>query len=207
MKTHQILITFFVVLAVGFLSAWKYYYNQHPRTLPVLGQEGHRVGAFSFTNQDGKTITDADMKGKICVAEYFFTTCKSICPVMNDNMVAVYTQFRNDKNFAILSHTVDPETDTVAQMKNYSLKFDADVNKWMFLTGAKEPLYKMALNDYLVSVVDSTKPNEIPNFIHTEKFVLVDPDKRIRGFYDGTNKTAVQQLIGDIKSLKKEYKY
>ncbi len=194
------------MLAVGFLSAWKYYYNMHPRTLPVLGQEGHRVGNFSFTDQEGKTVTEANMSGKIYVAEYFFTTCKSICPKMNDNMVAVYREFRNDSKFAILSHTVDPETDTVEQMKRYSLKFDADAAKWIFLTGDKEPLYKMALNDYLVSVVDSTKPDEIPNFIHTEKFVLIDPDKRIRGFYDGTSKAKVDDLIKDIKELKKEYK-
>ena len=204
MKTSNFLIAFFVLLCVGFLSYYYYAYKQHPRTLPVAGQPGHKVGPFSFTNQDGKTVTENDLDGKIYVVEYFFTTCQGICPKMNDNMVKVYQAFRDDKNFAILSHSVDPLTDTVAQMKRYSLKYEADASKWMFLTGKKDSLYKMAVDDYLIPVADSNVEKVSPKFIHTQKFVLVDKDKRVRGFYDGTDEASVQQLIGDIKDLKKE---
>lgn len=204
-KTAVILISFFMILSVGFLG---YYYTtlkEHPRRLPTYGNPGHKVGSFSFLNQDGKTITEKDVEGKIYVIEYFFTTCQGICPIMNENMVEVYKAFRNDNEFAILSHTVDPEVDTVEQMKNYSTKFDADPQRWMFLTGQKNSLYQMAIEDYLIPIADSTVEKINPEFIHTQKFVLIDKEKSVRGFYDGTEKSSVKKLIEDIKELKKEY--
>jgi protein SCO1 len=205
MSSRNFLIVFFVVLCASFLTYYYYAYMQHPRTLDVLGQPGHTVHGFSFTNQDGETITEKNVAGKIFVAEYFFTTCKSICPIMNENMVKVYNEFRNNDNVVILSHTVDPEIDTPAQLKRYSLKFDADAKHWQFLTGTKEALYTKAINDYLVTAADSTQKSNIPEFIHTERFVLVDKYGRLRGrFYDGTNAGEVKQLIGDIKELLKE---
>jgi protein SCO1/2 len=204
-KTAVILISFFMLLGISFLG---YYYTtmkQHPRRLPTYGNPGHKVGSFSFLNQDGKTITEKDLDGKIYVVEYFFTTCEGICPIMNENMVAVNNAFKNDNDFAILSHSVDPEVDTVAQMKKYSFKFDADPARWMFLTGNKDSLYKMAVDDYLIPVADSTVEKISPEFIHTQKFVLVDKEKNVRGFYDGTNKASVKKLIADIVELKKEY--
>jgi protein SCO1 len=205
MNSKNILILFFILLSTSFLTYYYYEYKKHPRTLAVLGEGGHKVHEFSFTNQDGQTITDKDVAGKIIVAEYFFTTCKSICPIMNENMVKVYSEFRNNENVVILSHTVDPEIDTPAQLKRYSLKFEASAPRWQFLTGTKAALYSKAINDYLVTAADSTKLGNIPEFIHTERFVLVDKFGRLRGqFYDGTNKGQVQQLIGDIKELLKE---
>lgn len=206
-KVALILITFFFILGSAFLGYYYYTYNQSPKRLPTYGNPGHKVGAFSFTNQEGKTITEKDVEGKMYVVEYFFTTCEGICPQMNDNMARVYQAYRGQPDVAILSHTVDPNTDTVAQMKQYSLKFDADPTQWYFLTGEKQALYNMAINNYLVSAVeDTTQKNILPDFIHSEKFVLIDKEKHIRGIYDGTKSNEVDKLIKDIAELRKEYK-
>ena len=174
-------------------------------TLLRLGT-GHKIGDFSFQNQNGKTITEDEVKGKIYVAEYFFTTCKSICPVMNMQMKRVNKAFANDKDFRILSFTVDPKIDTVAQMKWYAERHGAKGDKWHFLTGSKEDLYRLARKSFFL-----LKPAEAQNlgdagsdFIHTNNFVLVDRNARIRGYYDGTLADEVDQLIHDIKLLKEE---
>jgi protein SCO1/2 len=201
-----ILLVFFMLLGIGFLAYYYYEYKQHPRRLPTYGNPGHHVLPFSFTNQDGKTITEKDVAGKIYVVEYFFSTCEGICPKMNENMTKVYQTFRGQADFAILSHTVDPETDTVEQLKSYSQRFEADAAQWHFLTGDKRALYDMAIHSYLVTAVeDTTQKDILPDFIHSEKFVLVDKEKHIRGTYDGTNLKDVDKLIEDIKELKKEY--
>jgi protein SCO1 len=202
-KMALALVLFFAVLCSVFLGYYYFQIMQHPRQLKTMGNPGHRVGSFSFLNQDGKTITEKEVAGKIVVAEFFFTTCEGICPTMNDNMVMVYDSFRNDNELKILSHTVDPKTDTVEQMKRYSLKFDVDPMKWMFLTGNKEKIYDMALNEYLISVADSTVDPNNPIFIHSPYFVLVDKSKKVRGFYNGTKKEEVLNLIKDIHALKK----
>ena len=205
-KTALILIIFFMLLGIAFLG---YYYKtmiNQPKQLNYFGNPGHKVHPFSFTNQDGKIITEKDLAGKMYVVEYFFTTCKGICPKLNENMAKVYKQFRGQNDIAFVSHTVNPETDSATQLKAYSLKFDADPMQWIFLTGDKHALYDMAINSYLVAAVDDTSKKEIlPDFIHTKYFVLVDKEKHIRGTYDGTNDGSVQQLIGDIKMLRKEY--
>jgi protein SCO1 len=206
MSSKKVLMVFFPLLSAAFLTYYYYAYKLHPRPkLDTLGQPGHITGAFSFTTQDGTTITDKDVKGKIKVVEYFFTTCRSICPIMNENMVNVYNEFRNTDDVVILSHTVDPEIDTAAQLKRYAQKFLADGKHWIFLTGTKEALYKKAIYDYLVPVAENDTVKVTPDFIHTERFVLVDKNEKIRGkFYDGTNKKDVDELIKDIKELQKE---
>ncbi len=185
-----------------------YFYKvtrEEPKKLPVYGNPGHKVGDFSFVNQEGKTVTLKDVNGKIRVVEYFFTTCKGICPKMNENMSKVYEAFRGNDKIMILSHSVDPLKDTVAAMKAYSLRFDADPKQWMFLTGDKKALYDMARNEYLVTAADDTATVDIASdFIHTDRFVLVDDSGRIRGMYKGTDMGSVNQLIGDIKELLKE---
>jgi protein SCO1 len=167
---------------------------------------GHQIGSFSFRNQDGNTISTQEMKGKIAVVEYFFTTCKSICPIMNQQMQRVNVAFKGDKDVRIFSFTVDPETDDVAQMKKYANSHQATSGKWHFLTGKKEDLYALARKSFFV-----LKPAEAQNlgdagsdFIHTNNFVLVDKQLRIRGYYDGTSVKEVNQLISDIKRLQKE---
>jgi protein SCO1/2 len=200
-----VLITFFILLAAGFMT---YYYNvtrEQPKKLPILGNPGHTVRDFSFMNQEGQPITKNDVDGKIRVVEYFFTTCKGICPKMNENMAKVYQAFRGNSQVLILSHSVDPKKDTVEAMKAYSLRFDADPKQWLFLTGDKKELYDMARYSYLVTAADDTATVDIASdFIHTDRFVLVDKGGRIRGQYEGTNIGSVNQLIGDIKELLKE---
>lgn len=167
---------------------------------------GHTIGKFSFLNQEGKLITQEDVKGKVFVAEYFFTTCGTICPIMNQQMQRVHKAYKGNSDFQILSFTVNPEVDTVEQMKRYADQHGADSKQWFFLTGTREKLYDLARKSFFV-----LKPAEAENqgdvgsdFIHTNNFVLVDKQMRIRGYYDGTNAKEVDELIGDIELLLKE---
>lgn len=204
-KTTIFLVTFFILLSAVFMTYYYTVMREQPKKLPVLGEGDHRVRQFAFTDQDGKTITNKDVDGKIYVVEYFFTTCKGICPKMNENMDKVYKAFRGNDDVKILSHTVDPKKDTVQAMKEYSLRFDADPTQWMFLTGDKKELYDMARYSYLVTAADDTATVDIQSdFIHTDRFVLVDRTGHIRGQYEGTKPESVAQLIGDIKELLKE---
>lgn len=171
---------------------------------------GHRIGKFSFTNQYNEKITLDDVKGKVFVAEYFFTTCGTICPIMTKEMMRVQDKFRNNKDVTILSFTVDPEYDTPEILKNYADAHTAEKGQWHFLTGKKEDLYKVARRSFFV-----LKPAEARNlgdagsdFIHTNNFVLVDQNLRIRGkgFYDGTSKEDVNLLMNHIELLLEEEK-
>ncbi len=167
---------------------------------------GHKIGDFSFVNQNRDTISQEDVKNKVYVVEYFFTTCGSICPVMNKQMQRVHEAYKDEKDFRILSFTVNPEVDTVEQMKRYADEHGANSGQWHFLTGKKEDLYALARTSFFV-----LKPAEAQNlgdagsdFIHTNNFVLVDRKKRIRGYYDGTSATSVDSLIHDISRLLKD---
>jgi len=174
-------------------------------TLLSLGL-GHTIGKFSFTNQEGKIITEKDLKNKVFVAEYFFTTCGTICPQMNVQMQRVQKAFEGNSNFKILSFTVNPEIDTVAQMKMYAQSHRAIPDQWHFLTGSKKELYNLARKSFFV-----LKPAESQNlgdansdFIHTDNFVLIDQKMRIRGYYEGTSSQQVDKLIKDIDQLLEE---
>lgn len=167
---------------------------------------GHTIGDFSFTDQDGAVFSRKEVKGKIFVAEYFFTTCGTICPKMNQQMQRVHAAFKNNAEVEILSFTVNPEIDTVEQMKRYATAHHASSDQWHFLTGKKEELYHLARTSFFV-----LKPAEAQNqgdvgsdFIHTNNFVLVDKNLRIRGYYDGTSAKEVNKLIADISLLKNE---
>jgi len=217
MKNQRItifLVSFFILLGAGFFI---FYYpaikKQREPDIAVVGQPGQNIRPFAFLNQDGDTVTEKVLKGKVAVVEYFFTTCKGICPKMNENMAKVYQAFRNDDNVVILSHTVDPERDSVAAMKAYSLRFDADPKHWMFLTGSKKALYDQAYYSYMMTATEERNPNIEEDFIHTQKFVLIDKKGRLRmrltskgeaDAYDGTNEKSVAQLIEDIKLLENE---
>ena len=164
---------------------------------------GHTIGDFSFTDQNGKEFSSNEMTGKVCVVEYFFTTCGTICPKMNEQMMRIHNEFKTNPNVLMLSFTVDPETDTVEQMKRYADGHGADAKQWRFLTGKKEALYHVARTSFFV-----LKPAEAENqgdagsdFIHTNNFVLIDQKKQIRGYYDGTSPTEVDQLMHDINRL------
>ena len=205
-KVVIFLLSFFILLSAVFMTYYHSVSREQPKSLPVLGEQGHKIRQFAFVNQLGDTVRKEDVSGKIYVVEYFFTTCKGICPKMNENMAEVFQAFRGNNDVMILSHTVDPKKDTVQAMHDYSLRYEADPKQWLFLTGDKKELYDMARYSYLVTAAEETDDTvDIESdFIHTDRFVLVDGDGQIRGQYTGTDKAAVKQLIADIKELLKE---
>ncbi|MBI2720872.1 MAG: SCO family protein [Bacteroidetes bacterium] len=165
----------------------------------------HTIPDFEFIDQNGLKINRESLKGKIYVTEYFFTTCKSICPVMNNNLQGVYQEFKNEKNLWILSHTVDPETDSVSVLKNYANAHGVSDERWHFVTGNKKQLYELARKGYLLNAEEGNGGEE--DFIHTQNFALIDKESHIRGFYEGTDSLEVQRLKQEIKILLKEYEY
>ena len=181
--------------------------------LPIIGEkklagvEGtdtiyHAIQPFSFINQFNDTVTEKVIENKIYVADFFFATCQSICPKMSSQLVHVQNAFKNDKDVMILSHTVNPLHDTVEVLNGYAQGYGAIKNKWHFLTGNKKALYDLARYSYLVNALEEDGSDE--GFLHSELFILVDKQKRIRGFYDGTDSVAVVKLISDITLLKQE---
>jgi len=164
----------------------------------------HRIADFSFTNQNGKTITQKDYEGKIYVADFFFTTCGSICPKMTTNLVEVQKAFLHNPKVMLLSHSVLPDIDDVPILKAYALRNGVIDSKWNLVTGDKKAIYTMARKSYLA--VKQGKPNELYDMVHTENFVLVDAKRRVRGFYDGTKKEEMTRLIEDINWLLEDEK-
>lgn len=169
---------------------------------PVLST----VRPFTFTTQDGKTFTEKDMQGKVCVVNYFFTSCKGICPRMNNNMQKqVYDMFKDEPGFMIVSHTCDPETDSAVVLKKYADKLGVDEQKWVFLTGRKDSLYQQARNSYLLDDPKNSVVNINDQFLHTQFFALVDKNGHVRGqVYDGLKMEELKQLQTDIKTLLRE---
>ncbi|HSD06636.1 SCO family protein [Flavobacterium sp.] len=159
----------------------------------------HTIADFAFTNQNGKTITQKDYEGKVYVADFFFTTCGSICPKMTTNLVDVQKAIKNNPQVKLLSLTVFPETDSVPALKAYAKKYGVIDSKWNLVTGDKKEIYTMARKSYLA--VKMGRPEQLYDMVHTENFVLVDQKKRVRGFYDGTKKEEIQRLIDDINWL------
>lgn len=164
----------------------------------------HKVADFSLVNQNGEIITQEEYKDKIYVADFFFTTCLTICPIMTKNMGEVQEAIKDDPNIMLLSHSVTPQIDTVAQLKRYALEKGVIDNKWNLVTGDKKQIYELARKSYLA--VKNDGDGGPFDMIHTENFVLVDKEKRIRGFYDGTNREDIDKLLADIKILEASYK-
>lgn len=164
----------------------------------------HTIADFSFTNQNGKTITQKDYEGKIYVADFFFTTCQTICPVMTTNMVEVQKAIINNPKVMLLSHSVLPDIDSVPVLKKYAIEKGVDDSKWNLVTGDKKDIYGIARKSYLA--VKTGKPEELYDMVHTENFVLVDAERRVRGFYDGTKKEDIKRLIEDINWLSENEK-
>ena len=162
----------------------------------------HKISDFKLTNQNGKEITQANYKDKIYVADFFFTTCQDICPVMTKNMYQLQEELKNDNQILLLSHTVIPEVDTVEQLKEYAVENNVDDSKWNLVTGDKKQIYELARKSYLA--VEDSNFNEY-DMIHTENFMLIDKEKQIRGFYDGTNSEEINRLLKDIEILKQSY--
>ncbi len=216
-------VGFFAILLLVFYAFVLKDYDFNASPLPVISQ----VPAFSFVNQDGKTISQKETDDKVYVVEYFFTTCKGICPKMNANMRRVYDAYKNENEFMIISHTCMPEVDSVPLLKAYEQKMinnqlvkgndgsysistinSSSIQKnsnWNFVTGSKDSLYKMARIGY---VIDNQKPDSTQNvanqFIHTQFFAVVDRYRRVRAIYDGLKEEEIQKLLHDIKGLLKE---
>ena len=162
----------------------------------------HTIADFSFVNQNGDTITQKNYEGKIYVADFFFTTCGSICPKMTTNLEDVQKAILNNPKVMLLSHTVFPEVDSIPVLKAYSIKHHVVDSKWNLVTGDKKEIYTMARKSYLA--VKLGRPDQLYDMVHTENFVLVDQKRRVRGFYDGTNKEEIKRLIDDINFLSQE---
>lgn len=162
----------------------------------------HTIADFSFTNQNGEVITQKNYEGKIYVADFFFTTCPTICPIMQDNMVEIQNAFKDVPDVMLLSHTVMPHIDSVAVLKKYALEKGVIDSKWNLVTGDKKDIFYIARKSYLA--VKTETEGELYDMVHTENFILVDKKKRVRGFYDGTNKEEIKRLIEDIRFLMTE---
>ena len=211
-----------VIFAVGVVVAYQIIKPSKEKELKVLNPldvdaelvdddverigYGHKIQKFQLTDQNNRSFGSKELKNKVYVAEYFFTTCGTICPIMNSQMQRIQKKYRGNSNFEIVSITVDPEHDSAAVMLNYANGHGADNNQWHFLTGKKEELYNLARKSFFL-----LKPAEVRNqgdvgsdFIHTNFFVLVDQRSRIRGYYDGTNQNQVTTLMEDIDILLKE---
>ena len=163
----------------------------------------HKIKDFSMKNQNGETITQEFYNDKIYVADFFFTTCPTICPIMTENMGYVQEKIKNDSDVLLLSFSVTPEIDSVEKLKKYALEKNVIDSKWNLVTGNKKDIYNLARKSYLVAKTNGDGGKY--DMIHTENFVLVDKEKRIRGFYDGTNSKEMDQLLNDIKILKNSY--
>lgn len=180
------------------------------RKLPILGEREfingdsvyHTIPDFSFTNQDNQTITHKNYEGKIYVADFFFTTCPTICPIMKKQMLRVYEKFKENPKVGILSHSIDPRHDSVQVLKEYAARLGVKSKMWNFVTGEKAKIYEIGEKSYYVTAgEDSTAAGGI---IHSGAFILVDTKRRVRGVYDGTKETDVTKLLKDMDVLLNE---
>jgi protein SCO1 len=178
--------------------------------LPVFGEREvsggdtiyHTIADFQFVDQDSAIITNETFRNKIYVADFFFTSCRTICPVMKKQMVRVYDSVKNDPDVLLLSHTIDPEYDTVGLLHDYADRLGVESSKWHLVTGEKDSIYNIAQKSYFATAMeDKSEPD---GFIHSGAFLLIDKKQRIRGKYDGTKEEDVNRLLGDIARLKKE---
>jgi protein SCO1/2 len=201
LKKLLIYLLFFGVLVLGFYF-FLFRDNEFWKTkLPVISY----VQPFSFTTQDGLKFTEKDMLGKVSVIEYFFTTCKGICPKMNANMQTVYEVYKDEPDFMVVAHTSDPERDSASRLKFYADSMKIDTKKWVLLTGRKDSLYQSARNSYLLDDPKNNLQKIEDQFMHTQFFALVDRDGKVRGqAYDGLKKEELERLKKDIRSLLKE---
>ena len=217
LKRYGLLIVFFIVFSVVAISSFNYVQTQEKK-LPIYSpsmvsdelveeelryvKKYHRISDFSLLNQNGNNVTQEDYKNKIYVADFFFTTCPDICPIMTGNMLYLQENLK-DTNVMLASFSVTPKIDTVEVLKEYSSLKGVDDSRWNLMTGDKKQIYDLARKSYLVAKAIPDGKNH--GMIHTENFVLVDRDKRIRGYYDGTNIEDMDKLLDDIQILIKSY--
>lgn len=206
-RSTWIFITLVFVLPVAAYALVNWYQNKYEK-LPVYSSSDKnenlltQLSSFNFLNQDGRKLTKNDWDNKILVADFFFTHCPSICPKMTVSLKQVNDYFNKENFLQIASFTVDPERDSSTQLKKYSALFDLNTNQWNLITGSKKDIYKLARNGFKIVATDGDGgPGD---FIHSDKIVLIDTQKNIRGYYNGTNPDEIKQLITDIKKLENE---
>lgn len=163
----------------------------------------HTIPDFKLVNQDSNWVTPETFEGKVYVADFFFTSCPTICPTMKKEMLRVYEAYKDNDEVAIISHTIDPEYDTVALLKDFAQKLDVEAPKWNFVTGEKEAIYELGQKGYMVTAMEDE--NEEGGYLHSGAFVLVDKERKIRGVYDGTKSLEVDKLIKEIELLLATY--
>lgn len=178
------------------------YYENKVESLPVLGKKDHTIADFTLVNQDGEAMGTRDWQGRIVVVDFFFTHCPTICPEMTMSLKKIRSEFEDDHDVLIQSISIDPERDSVGRLRQYAADYNINHRDWDLLTGEKKYIYRLARNSFMVVATDGDGGPD--DFIHSEKLVLIDPKRRIRGYYDGTNNPEVKQLITDIKKLKDE---
>lgn len=201
------LLTAIFIIAAGWILTSC---SSQEEKLPIFGQREvngtdtiyHTIAPFSFVDQDSTVITNDTYKDKIYVADFFFTTCRTICPIMKTQMLRVYEATQEMPDVALLSHTIDPEYDTVELLHDFAERLGVESKRWHFVTGVKDSIYKIAQTSYFATAMeDKTEPD---GFIHSGAFLLIDKQRRIRGKYDGTKEEDVNRLIADIKRLRRE---
>lgn len=209
MRNIIIVSAFFILINTGCQP-------QQEKKLPVLGRHDfkehsngvtdtifHRIKDFQFVDQDSSLVTNATFKDKIYVADFFFTSCPSICPVMKGQLLRVYDKYLDNDRVGILSHSIDPEYDNVAVLKDYADRLEVKSDKWHFITGEKDKIYDMAQTSYYVGTREN--PQAPGGYEHSGAFILIDPNRHIRGVYDGTDAESVNKLLQDIDTLLKEF--
>lgn len=192
---------FFIVLILVFLVFVFAGTNNWKSKSPTIGY----IKPFVFTTQNNKAFTEKDMAGKVCAVNFFFTSCKGVCPIMNNNLGKIYNDFKNEPGFMIVSHTCDPETDSAARLKHYADSLKVDTKKWVFLTGKKDSLYLAARNNYLIDDPNNNVGNISDQFLHSQFIALVDKYGNVRGqVYDALKPDELKMLRENISSLLKE---
>ena len=191
-------VAFFILLFIGFVAIMSFLIPGFTKkSIPPIGE----VKPFSFVNQDGETINESVFTNKVVAVEYFFTTCKGICPRMNNNLKKVYEDYKDEKDFLILSHTCDPATDSAAQLKKYADSMGVDTDRWMFLTGRKDSLYYMARFAYMIDDPANNLQDINDDFLHTQFIALVNKQGKVVKIYDALKQSELKEMQKEIRKL------
>jgi len=199
------------IIVLNFLVAFLAFSCSQEKKLPFLGPKQvnakgdtvyHQIPTFRFLNQDSVFVSEKDVEGKVYVADFFFTTCPTICPKMKTQMLRIYERYKDRDEVRIISHSIDPDFDTPNVLKDYAARLQVKAPKWNLLTGDKAAIYTLGQKSYMVSAQED--PNEAGGFVHSGAFILVDKNRHVRGIYDGTVEAEVNHLLEDMEILLKE---
>jgi protein SCO1/2 len=199
------------IIVLNFLVALLAFSCSQEKKLPFLGPKQvnakgdtvyHQIPSFRFLNQDSVFVSEKDVEGKVYVADFFFTTCPTICPKMKTQMLRIYERYKDRDEVRIISHSIDPDFDTPNVLKDYAARLQVKAPKWNLLTGDKTAIYQLGQKSYMVSAQED--PNEAGGFVHSGAFILVDKNRHVRGIYDGTVEAEVNHLLEDMEILLKE---